>query len=45
MRPQDLLADGQQGSELVAGCGPIPRLTRPVGQVAARAQGARMLRA
>ena len=40
---QDPLADGQQGGELVAGPGRIPRLPGPVGEVVAGGQGVGVL--
>ena len=40
---QDPFADGQQGGELVAGPGRIPRLPGPGGEVAAGRQGVRVL--
>ena len=40
---QDPLADGQQGGELVAGPGRVPRLPGPVGEVVTGGQGLGML--
>ena len=40
---QDPLADGQQGGQVVAGSGRIPRLPGPAGQVGASGQGVRVL--
>ena len=40
---QDPFVDGQQGGELVAGPGRIPRLPGPGGEVAAGAQGGGVL--
>ena len=39
----DPLADGQQGGELVAGPGRIPRLPGPAGELVAGGQGVRVL--
>ena len=39
----DPLEDGQQGGELVAGPGRVPRLPGPVGEIVAGGQGVRVL--